>query len=192
MIQWWGSEWGQLCLEVSTHSPRKRPRTLGVGLRTNIGVQTRGEEEGDSVLWDLSETVRLMQGWYVVGIIRCDSTVLHKNNLIAISNHTTVGEQAVSDFGVCVLFFFWPKVFMHNFMLTLPKLESHMILKYLTLMQGSNHFRTRQSKKDKTKLTVQQYQQTQQSLSVREGPCSHGHWNPKMLKPCVLNSVVLT
>lgn len=73
----------------------------------------------------------------MVGVIRCDSMVLHKNNPIAVSNHTTVEEQAVSDFGCGFFFFFFGlKVFMHNFMLTLSKLETHMILKYLILMQG--------------------------------------------------------
>lgn len=91
---------------MSTYLPRKRPRTPGTGLRTNFGGQTGGEEEKELVLRDFSEAARLVQGWYVVGVIRCDSTVLHKNNPVAVSNHTTVGEQAVSDLGCG--FFFWP------------------------------------------------------------------------------------
>lgn len=67
----------------------------------------------------------------LVGVIRYDSIVLHKNNPVTVSNHTTVGEQAVSDLGCG--FFFGLKVFMHNFMLTLSKLETHMILKYWIL-----------------------------------------------------------
>lgn len=89
---------------MSSHSPGEKTHALGVGFKTNIGVQTECEqEEGEAVLWVQQEAASIPQGWG--GVIRSGSSVLHKAagpTCMYVSLHVASGEQAVS-----VFFFFF-------------------------------------------------------------------------------------